>query len=39
MFDGHLRLQAEQAEPRTLTLCTVAPEGHQGLQARFEWEG
>lgn len=38
MFDGHLRLQAEGGRARALSLCTVAPEGHQGLQARFEWE-
>ncbi|TQM94050.1 FAS1-like dehydratase domain-containing protein [Roseinatronobacter monicus] len=39
MFDGHLHLQAEADGPTALRLCTVAPEGHQGLQARFEWEG
>lgn len=38
MFDGHLRLQAEAAGDGALNLSTVAPEGHQGLQARFEWE-
>ena len=38
MFDGRLRLQAEAAGEGALALCTVAPEGHQGLQARFEWE-
>ncbi|MFN4058010.1 MAG: MaoC family dehydratase N-terminal domain-containing protein [Roseinatronobacter sp.] len=38
MFDGHLRLQAEADGPNALKLCTVAPGGHQGLQARFEWE-
>lgn len=38
MFDGSLRLQAEPAGDGALALCTVAPEGHQGLQARFEWE-
>jgi 3-methylfumaryl-CoA hydratase len=38
MFDGHLRLQAEADGPNALKLCTVAPAGHQGLQARFEWE-
>ncbi len=38
MFDGHLRLQAEADGPKALKLCTVAPAGHQGLQARFEWE-
>ena len=38
MFDGHLDLQAKQDGPTALKLCTVAPEGHQGLQARFEWE-
>lgn len=39
MFDGHLHLQAEADGATALKLCTVAPEGHQGLQARFEWEG
>lgn len=39
MFDGPLRLMAEAGENGVLTLCTVAPEGHQGLQARFEPEG
>jgi 3-methylfumaryl-CoA hydratase len=38
MFDGRLNLQAEAAGEAALALCTVAPEGHQGLQARFEWE-
>jgi len=38
MFDGYLHLQAEQDGAEALRLCTVAPEGHQGLQARFEWE-
>ena len=37
MFDGSLRLMA-QAEGAALALCTVAAQGHQGLQARFEWE-
>lgn len=37
MFDGSLRLMA-QAEGAALALCTVAEQGHQGLQARFEWE-
>ncbi len=40
LFDGEVRLMAERAESpsggaQALTLCTVAPEGHQGLQARF----
>ena len=39
MFDGHLHLQAEADGRAALKLCTVAEEGHQGLQARFEWEG
>lgn len=39
MFDGHLHLQAEADGATALSLCTVATEGHQGLQARFEWEG
>lgn len=38
MFDGHLTLMAEPDGDRALKLCTVAPGGHQGLQARFEWE-
>jgi 3-methylfumaryl-CoA hydratase len=38
MFDGHLRLQAEADGANALKLCTVALGGHQGLQARFEWE-
>lgn len=38
MFDGPLRLMATPDGPRALSLCTVAPAGHQGLQARFEWE-
>jgi len=37
MFDGALRLMATADGPG-LTLCTVAPEGHQGLQARIDWE-
>jgi len=37
MFDGSLRVMA-QAEGGALALCTVAEQGHQGLQARFEWE-
>lgn len=36
MFDGHMRLMAV-AEGTGLSLCTVAPAGHQGLQARFAW--
>jgi len=38
MFDGSLRLMAASDGTQGLSLCTVAPEGHQGLQARFEWE-
>ncbi len=38
MFDGYLNLQATRDGDTALRLCTVAPEGHQGLQARFEWE-
>ncbi|TVS03368.1 MAG: acyl dehydratase [Rhodobacteraceae bacterium] len=38
MFDGHLDLQAERDGECALKLCTAAAEGHQGLQARFEWE-
>lgn len=38
MFEGFLDLQATRDGDTTLRLCTVAPEGHQGLQARFEWE-
>lgn len=38
MFDGTLRLQAEADGPNALKLCTVAPGGHQGLQARFDWK-
>jgi 3-methylfumaryl-CoA hydratase len=38
MFDGTLRLQAEADGVHALKLCTVAPGGHQGLQARFERE-
>ena len=38
MFDGTLRLMAEGGGP-VWTLCTVAPAGHQGLQATFEEEG
>lgn len=38
MFDGSLRLQAVAEGPQALALCTVAPQKHQGLQARFEWE-
>ncbi len=37
VFDGTLRLMA-QADGAALALCTVAAAGHQGLQARFEWE-
>lgn len=38
MFDGPLRLMGRADGAQALTLCTVAPGGHQGLQARFEWE-
>lgn len=38
MFDGSLRLMAIADEATALSLCTVAPAGHQGLQARFDWE-
>lgn len=38
MFDGHLRLMAAADGASALALCTVAPAGHQGLQARFSWE-
>jgi 3-methylfumaryl-CoA hydratase len=38
MFDGALRLQAVAEGASALALCTVAPAGHQGLQARFDWE-
>lgn len=38
MFDGMLRLVAVADGPRALSLCTVAEAGHQGMQARFEWE-
>ena len=38
VFDGKLTLQAEHDGAGALKLCTVAPEGHQGMQARFEWE-
>lgn len=38
MFDGPLRLMAHQDGTATLTLCTVAPAGHQGLQAQLECE-
>lgn len=38
MFDGALHLQAVAEGAGTLSLCTTAPEGHQGLQARFQWE-
>jgi 3-methylfumaryl-CoA hydratase len=38
MFDGPLRLMGQADGAQALTLCTVAPGGHQGLQARFEWE-
>jgi 3-methylfumaryl-CoA hydratase len=37
VFDGPLRLTAV-TEGTALALCTVTPEGHQGLQARFEWK-
>jgi 3-methylfumaryl-CoA hydratase len=37
MFDGTLRLMGVQ-EGAALALCTVAEAGHQGLQARIEWE-
>lgn len=38
VFDGTLQVMAVPDGPRVLNLCTVAPAGHQGLQARFEWE-
>ncbi|MFN3970234.1 MAG: MaoC family dehydratase N-terminal domain-containing protein [Gemmobacter sp.] len=38
MFDGRVRLMAEADGAAALKLCTVAEAGHQGLQARFEWE-
>jgi 3-methylfumaryl-CoA hydratase len=38
MFDTHdLRLIGVQ-DGRALELCTAASEGHQGLQARADWE-
>ncbi len=37
VLDGPLRLQGQPDGPGAMTLCTVAPEGHQGMQARFEW--
>ena len=38
MFDGPLHLMAQAEDGAALALCTVAAQGHQGLQARFEWE-
>ena len=38
IFDGTLSLQATADGATALKLCTVAEAGHQGLQARFEWE-
>ena len=38
MFDGPLRLMACADGPAALKLCTVGAAGHQGLQARLEWE-
>jgi len=38
VFEGPVRLQAVAAGDSALDLCTVAPEGHQGMQARFDWE-
>lgn len=39
VFDGPLSLMGEGDGPQAMKLCTVAPQGHQGMQARFEWEG
>ncbi|MCR9124485.1 MAG: MaoC family dehydratase N-terminal domain-containing protein [Rhodobacteraceae bacterium] len=36
--DADLRVMAEAATDSELKLCTVAPEGHQGLQASAIWE-
>lgn len=38
MFDGTMQLMAEADGDLALKLCTVAPGGHQGLQAHFDWE-
>lgn len=38
VFEGPLRLMAEATGATSLNLCTVAPEGHQGMQAHFEFE-
>lgn len=39
MFHFHgLRLLGVDAGPDAMELCTAAPEGHQGLQARAEWD-
>lgn len=37
MFDGSMRLMAVADGAQALSLCTVAPHGHQGLQAHFSW--
>jgi hypothetical protein len=33
-----LRLMGVAAGDRGMELCTVAAGGHQGMQARLEWE-
>lgn len=38
MFDNHdLRLVGVEEEDGSMTLCTAAPEGHQGMQAKAVW--
>jgi len=36
--DAPLRLMGTMAGDRAMELCTVAAGGHQGMQARLEWE-
>lgn len=36
--DTPLRLTGVSAGPAAMDLCTVAAAGHQGMQARLEWE-
>lgn len=36
--DTPLRLTGVTAGPAAMDLCTVAAAGHQGMQARLEWE-
>jgi len=37
MFDSHDRRLIGVDEGAAMALCTAAPDGHQGVQARADW--